>query len=646
MGADGAPAAEHVFVSYARPDRERVAAVVQALEARGLSVWWDHHLAGGAAYAREIEEALRSARAVIVAWSANSVRSDWVRDEAALGLELGRLVPVLLDDAPIPLGFGQFHTIDFARWSGRDDAGEIGHLLRAIERTGEGEAVQRIAAAAARSQRRPWPRRAVLIGGAVALPLAAVAAWQLGGRRWLGGGAAAPANSIAVLPFANLSGDAAQDYFADGLTEELIGALARLPSLQVAGRTSSFKFKGSKEDSASIGGQLGVAYLLDGSVRRAADRVRITAELVEARSGFQRWSQAYDEDAKDGLAAQSGIAEAVAQRLKGTLLGGDISALNAGGTSNAAAYDAYLQGRRVFDLGGGEDNYRTALAEFDAAVAADPNFAAAHAARARVLLTIGDQFSGPSGHAKAYGDAVAAARRAVALAPTLAEAQATLADALATAFLDFAGARRAYASAVAAGAGQSEVLSRYGVFSCDTGDFAPGLAAVQRAAVLDPLNPYVFFSLGYANFMARQYAPAIAALRQALTSSPAMGAAHARIGFSLLLQNDPKSALAEFALEPVGWLRETGQAIALRRQGDAGGAQAAFRALTTDPGNIVDYQQAQVLAQWGDAAGAFAALDAAVSARDSGLMTLKADPLMDPLRKDARFRALLSRLHL
>jgi TolB-like protein len=633
----------HIFISYARADRERIAPIVAALEARGRQVWWDSHLAGGSAFAREIETALRAADAIVVAWSQASVHSDWVRDEATVGLELERLVPIKLDDAPAPLGFGQFHTIDVSHWNGQAEAPEITQLIRAVDRTGAGE-FHRIARPP-RGARSGLARRALLIGAA-AVPAAALGAWWVAGRPGAGGGPAAPAHSIAVLPFANLSNDATQDYFADGLTEELIGALARLPSLQVAGRTSSFKFKGSKDDNATIAAKLGVAYLLEGSVRRQGDQARISAELVDAHSGFQRWSQDYDHDMKDVLATQASIAEAVAEQLKGALLGGEIAAISAGGTSSPSAYDAYLQGKRVFDLGGGEDAFRTALTQFDAAVADDPGFAAAHAARARVLLTIGDEFSGPAVHDKMYGEALAAARRAVALAPSLAEAQATLADTLETAFLDFAGARAAYAQAIATGAGQSEVLTRYGLFNCDIGQFDAGLAAANRATILDPLNPRVFASLGSSSYMSRKYPEAIAAMRQALAFSPGLNAAHERIGFAMLQQGDAAAAAAEFDLEPVGFLKQTGLAIARHRLGDAAGAEAAFRALTSDPDDIVYYQQAMVLAQWGKLDGAFAALDSAIAGHDGGVVAIKADPSLDPLRADPRFSVVLKRLGL
>ncbi len=644
----GGSVAGHVFVSYARPDRARVAVIVQAVESAGRVVWWDHDLAGGAAFAREIETALRAADAVMVVWSGASVQSDWVRDEAAVGRDLGRLVPVSLDGASPPLGFGQYHAVDLSGWNGRSGAPEIARLLHALDRAA---GTVGGAAPAALPLRRGPPRRAFLIGAGLAAPLVlAGAGWF--GLRLLPGRPVAPARSIAVLPFANLSGDPAQDYFSDGLTEEMIGALARLPALQVAGRTSSFspgQFKASRQNSAAIGAALGVAYLLDGSVRRQGEggqdqrRARRCAQRLRAR-----WSQSYDHDLKDILATQTSIAQAVAQQLKAiTLVGGEIASLAAGGTTNPTAYDTYLQGRRVFSLGGSESDYRAALASFDAAVAADPGFAAAWSARARVLLSIGDNFADPATHDRLYGEALSSARRAVALAPGLGEAQATLADTLATAVLDFAGARAAYARAMATGDGQADVLARFGLFSCDVGDIAPGLAAVRRAVVLDPLNANMFAFLARALVAARLYPDAIAAVRQALALSPGLGGAHVTIGDALFFQGDLAAAAVEYALEPIAYRRQTALAIVRRRLGDPAGAEAAYQGLLRDPDQVVAfYQQAQVLAQWGMTDQAFAALQSAVKARDSGLVYVKTDRLLEPLRTDPRFPALLLKLGL
>jgi len=644
MGLDQESAARlggHVFVSYARTDRDRVKPIVDAIEARGQTVWWDHRLAGGSTFAHEIETNLRSAKAVIVVWSNTSVTSDWVRDEAAMGRDLGRLVPIRLDDVPPPLGFGQYHSVNFSRWNGRADADEISQLIAALDADARGRNTPSGPPPATRSL--SLPRRTALIGAA-AIPIALAGFWFLGGRKLIGGGA--PEHSVAVLPFANLSNDIAQDYFSDGLTEELINALARLPSLQVAGRTSSFTFKNRKDNTTDIAAKLGVAFLVDGSVRRQADQVRISVELIDARTGFQRWAQTYDHDMSDILATQSGIAQSVAEQLKGTLLAGDISALSAGGTSTPKAYDAYLQGRKVFDQGGDESQYRAALAHFDDSIAADPKYAAAQAARARVFLTLGDEFTSQTAHDQMFDNALDAARRAVALAPALAEAQATLADTLATARLDLAGARAAYGLAMVTGGGQPDVLMRYGTFSCDIGDVGPGLEAVHRATTLDPLNPRAFATLGSALFAAGRTGESIQALRHALVLSPDYNLLHAHIGDALQRQGDLSGALAEYRRDPVGWVRHTGEAMVLHRLGDKAGASDALKALLADSNAVVFYQQTEILAQWGEIDQAFAALDAAFKARDGGLVMLKADPFLEPLHMDPRFEAAVRRLGL
>jgi TolB-like protein/Tfp pilus assembly protein PilF len=464
----------------------------------------------------------------------------------------------------------------------------------------------------------------------------------VGGR----GAAAPPAHSIAVLPLANLSGQPSEDYFSDGLSEELINALARLKPLEVVARTSAFRFKGSKAGAKEIGAKLGVAYILDGSVRRDGTLVRISTTLAEARTGFERWSQTFDRELKDILAVQSEIAQAVAEALKVRLLGADIAAFSLGGAANAEAYDAYLRGRRLFDRGGSEANYRAALAQFDTAIAADPAFSAAHAARARALMSIANQYTPPERLRATFDASLKSARRAVALTPDLAEAQATLAGVLTNANFDFAGAKAVWARAMVTGSGDADILYRYGQFSCEIGDFGPGLPAVRRATVLDPLNPRAFRALGYALFGARLYTETIAAMRQSLALSPSSEGAHAAIADALMLTGDLAGAGREYALEPLDWLRLTGQAILRRRMGDAPGAEAALKALMGDDAGVTLYQQAQVYAQWGQTDRALTALEVAYKGRDSGIVLMKADPMVDPLRREPRFIRLLGQLGL
>jgi len=640
QGGRPGPAGKRLFLSYASADRARVAPIVAALTAQGYTVWWDRQIAGGSAYAREIEAALKGCDIVLVAWSAVSVDSDWVRDEAAYGRDQRRLVPLRLDHAEPPLGFRQYQLVSFAGWKGDPEAPQVHQLLEALQtpRAGSGPAPYAAPTSLETIGRRLLDRRALIAGGAVLVPAAAGAWW------FLGRAGAAPAHSIAVLPFANLSNDPAQDYFSDGLSEELIDTLARLRPLEVVGRTSAFRFKGSKEGARQIGAKLGVSHLLDGAVRRDGATVRVSTQLVDAPTGFEQWSQSFDRDMKDILAVQSEIAQAVARALEVRLLGSDIAAFSLGGASSADAYDDYLRGRRLFDAGGSEAVYRRALARFDAAIARDPGFAGAHAARARALLVLANEYTPPAGLRAGFDAALAAARQATALAPDLAEAQAALAGVLASSGRDTAGARAAWARAMAAGSGEADILTRFGQFSCEIGDFAAGLPAARRAAVLDPLNPRVFRSLGYALFGARRWAESISAMRRALDLSPGAEGAHAAIGDALLLQGNAAGAKAEYDREPLAWLRLTGQAIALQRLGDRAGAEAALAALAADPHGATLYQQAQVLAQWRQPDRALAALAAAAKAGDPGVVLARTDPMVGPLRSDPRFAAFLAGL--
>ena len=634
--AMSSPSGLQIFFSYASVDRERVAPIVHALTEAGHTVWWDRHIAGGAAYAREIEAALEACQVVIVAWSKGSLGSDWVRDEAAFGRDRKRLLPVRLDAVEPPLGFRQYQTLDLTAFN--KDPGNPAHhaLLKALgaEGThlpGPGTARARFAAS----------RRGILAGVGGLAAVAGAGAWWTLGR-----GSAAPPHSIAVLPFANLSGDLAQDYFSDGLSEELINALARIKLLQVVARTSAFKFKGSKADSGEIGAKLGVAHLLDGSVRRGDGRVRVSAQLVDARSGFEKWSQTFDRDLKDILAVQSEIAQAVAEAMKVHLLGADVESFKAGGAGNAEAFDAYLKGRRLFDAGGDEAAYRAALSQFDSAIGLDPSYAAAHSGRARVLMKIGDQYTGPSQVRATYDAALASARRAVELAPTLPEAQATLGGLLTNALLDFKSARQAYTSAMAIGSGDADILVRVGWFNCLIGNFQTGLPAVRRATVLDPLNPRAHRALGLVLIYAHQYRDAIEAMKKALSLNPNVEGAHGAIGDALLLSGDVDRARTSYMREPLMSLRLAGLAIVARRLNQAADATKALDDLRSLSGLVTDYQQAQVYAQWGEARLAVTALEKARKSGDSGVTLMKADPLLDPVKTDPDFLKLMTDLGL
>ena len=451
---------------------------------------------------------------------------------------------------------------------------------------------------------------------------------------------AAPANSIAVLPFDNLSGDPAQAFFSDGMAEELRGALAGVGGLRVAARTSSNAFRASTEGVDKVAAKLGVAHILDGSVRRSGKVVRVSAQLIDARTGYEQWSQTYDREVSDVFAIQTEIARVVTDALKVRLLPQEARRLARGATTSVAAHDAYLRGRQQFDLSGDEATNRAALAQFDAAIAADPDYAAAHAARARTLAFLSGAFLLGDEIAAANAAALIAARRAVTLSPDSAEAQSALGYVSQTR-LDVGAARAAYDRSLVAGSGDADILIRYGTFNVYGGDLVKGIAALEKAVSLDRFNPRSWKALGQGLYTARRFADALPRQREALRLSPGISSGHAVIGDTLLMQRQAAAARAQYLGEPQVWARLTGLAIVEHRLGNRAAARAAQRQLIADNGDSALYQQVQVLAQWGDTAAALAALERAVSVRDPGVFYARRDPMLDPLRKSPRFDALL-----
>jgi TolB-like protein len=640
--ATSPPKRPRAFLSYARADQPQAARLAKALETAGLDLWWDALIEGGAVFSRQIEAALESSDAVLVLWSKTSVGSDWVLDEAARGRDLRKLVPVSLDGTEAPLGFRQYHAISLQHWNGHADADAIAQILRAVASGARHGHDERPAPGGTRIS-----RRALIAGGAAVVAGAGgVLAW-----RTLRPAPPAPtANSVAVLPFVNLSGDPEQAYFADGLSEELRATLARNANLLVMAQASSALFRERKEGDIAIASQLGVAHLLAGTVRRSGSTVRVTADLIDGSTGFSRWSDVFEKQLQDIFAVQSEIAGKVASEIAARVSPGNRSVAakaatsSAGSTTNVAAYDLYLKGRALYDSSVDEASERAALAQFDAAIALDAGYAAAHAARARSLTAIANQYGRTTELAGLYDDAIAAARRAIELAPDLADAHSTLGYTLFQGRLDARAAREPFELSRKLGGGESTVLARYAQYSARTGRKREATEAIDRALRLDPLNPLIRRAAGTIEYAARRYEAAIAHLRKALQMNPRMSQAHAAIGDALTMLGRLPEAQSEYAAEPVSDLRLAGLAIAGHRARRKAEAEAAFSELVAAEGDRVLYQQAQVLAQWGRPKEAIDRLDRAFLAGDSGLIYARNDPFLDPLRDDRRFAELLKAL--
>jgi TolB-like protein/tetratricopeptide (TPR) repeat protein len=458
---------------------------------------------------------------------------------------------------------------------------------------------------------------------------------------------APPPHSIAVLPFVNISGDKEQEYFSDGLTEELLNSLSRISELQVTARTSSFYFKGEHADLATIARKLNVAAVLEGSVRRSTHTVRVTAQLVNAVTGFHLWSQTYDRDVGDVLKVQTEIADAVTSALKVTLLGDVAARVELGGTRNPAAFDAYLRGLKASRRIHAGQDYETAISAYTEAIRLDPGYALAIAARSLALTSnAGFYEMGPAASAS-YASAQTDARRAIGLAPGLAEAHLALASVLFNETLDFARAADEYQRAMSLAPGNALVARSYARFAVFMGHTDAGIAAARRAVQLDPLNPLVYRALSSVLTFSRRYSAAIDAAQQALALDPDNPAVRAIRGLAYYGLGDYESARASCEATPTAadtagpsHYLEVCLAMTYEKLGRHADAEATLRSVRSWYGDSGGYQYAEIYAQWGDTFRALAWLDSAMRLHDTGLSGLKIDPLLDPLRKEPRFQAI------
>jgi serine/threonine-protein kinase len=445
-----------------------------------------------------------------------------------------------------------------------------------------------------------------------------------------------PPHSVAVLPFSNLSGDPKQEYFSDGMTEELINALAQIDALKVIARTSSFSFKGKDADISTIARKLNVAAVLEGSVRRSGNQVRITAQLIDAVNGFHIWSQDYDRDLTDVLALQTDIATSVAHELRARLLGNEAPKIELGGTRNAAAFDAYLRASKAYISAQNAKDSQAAIAVYTEAVREDPKYALAFAGRSNAYSSYAEEYATGAAIRDGFGNAEADARRAIALAPDLAEGYMALAHLL-DARLDFAQASEAYERAVSLAPGNVQVLRFSADFAISMGRFDTGLAAAQHAVALDPLNPRSYYLLGQGFYVARRYAEAVSALAQAISLDPEYSETYGVRGLAYYWLGDLQSARSSCESRSDYWVGQWCLAVVYDKLGRHADAQAVLSKYQSAQGDAAAYQYATIYAQWGNRAKALQWLDTAVRLRDSGLIYLKTDPLLDPLRSEQRF---------
>jgi serine/threonine-protein kinase len=625
-----------IFVSYKVEDRQRVKPLVEALQADGYSVWWDEQIGGGARWRQTLEAELTAAKSVVVVWSKRSVGPEgaFVQDEATRAQERGVYIPVTIDKVHLPLGFGETQALPLIGWRNDRSSQRYRAVLASVQRlVGEAPPTQPIASSP------KVGRRAVIAGSAATtVAIAGGAGWTL----LKNGGAAAPSSTVAVLPFANLSGDPAQAYFSDGLAEELRNALSRIAGLSVVARTSSEAVR--NDDARTAAARLGVGNIITGSVRRSSQMLRIGAQLIDGKKGLERWSQVYDRAGGDVLQIETDIAEKIAESLSIRLGATDQRRIEQGGTSNADAHDLLLKARGLRGIYDNLETLQIAIGMVDGALALDPNYADAIATKAEFLTAKTGMYSTTADeYRRGYATARQIAQHAIALAPRSPFGYAVLAG-IFEQTLHLRAAFALFQRAAALPGEDSKLLLAYSLFLSEIGRADEALDKAVRATELDPLNPLAFGNKAQIFGNSRRYTEAAKTTKKAIELSGGVRPARAYHAYCIAMAGDFAKGRQELAmiwpdlsLAPTGYV-----APFVSRDHDLGERVIANTRKIAGDGAATGY--AAIYAQIGKTNEALDQLDIAWRIRDPGLVGILVDPMYDPLRSEPRFKALVREL--
>jgi len=661
--AESSPEANYqarVFISYASRDVAVADAVVATLERHGVACWIaPRDVKAGALYAEAIVRAISDAKALVLVLSVNSVASAHVGKEVERASSKRRPVIALrIDDAPLSPALeyflGESHWVD-ARAAGMDVA--LAKLIAATgepERNAPGINPPVVAGTSAGTASAPPPKsrrnRNLLVAGlaVVAVVLYALLADRFWSAKYIVAEQSTTASksmtsdkSIAVLPFTDMSEKHDQEYFADGIAEEVLDRLAKVPGLKVVGRTSSFQFNGKSADLASVGTALGVAYLLEGSVRKDADRVRVTAQLVEARTGSQRWSDRFDSDLVDVLNVQDTIAIEIARALQ---IAVEADTVPRSSVKSPQVLEAYLRGLESENRQSRESS-EAAVADYQQALTLDPAFAPAAIGIARVESFIGAEGWLPT--RTAFERAREAAQLAQRLTPRSPEPHVWMARIHTYHDWDWAGADQELQQAFALGPRDTYGAQTACQLAAARGQWDEARQLAIEALERDPLSPDAHMFLGWNVYLhTGQLSEAEQSFRRGLRIAPKWGSGQYFLGEVLMLQGHLEAALAEFHKETVDDGRLEGSAMALfaagrKAESDSQLAQAIRRNGTSWPS-----ETARTYAFRGEKDRAFEWLDRAYELRDPDIYTFKGDPLFKNLENDPRYKAFLRKMNL
>ena len=457
-----------------------------------------------------------------------------------------------------------------------------------------------------------------------------------------------PEKSIAVLPFENLSEDKANAYFAEGMQDEILARLSKIADLKVISRTSTQRFKSASGDLREIAKQLGVANILEGSVQKAADQVRVNVQLINAINDAHLWGDIYDRKLTDIFAVESDIASKIADTLQAKLTGGEKQMIAAQPTSNLTAYDLYLKGRLLWSKRGGE-NLRQGIAFYEQAIALDPNYALAYAGLAEAYVVL--PFYTATAPSEAFPKAKIAALKALQLNDKLAEAHTGFARVLWYDF-DMLGSISEFQRAIALNPNYATAHQWYGRAPLAAlGRFDEAIAEGKRAIELDPLSPIINADLGYTMINARRYGEAIAQLRQTLEIDPTFYYAHYTLGMALQVKGDLPAAIAEYTkAQQLTDNNLRARVLLTAAKAQSGDKEAAVQMLAeleelSRNRNVRAFWRALLHLSLGNREEAVRWLEqGVVGHEDMDVNFIKVDPLLDPLRGDPRFEALVQKV--
>jgi TolB-like protein/Tfp pilus assembly protein PilF len=669
-----------VFLSYASQDAAAALTICKALRAAGIEVWFDQsELRGGDAWDASIRQQIRACALFIPVISAHTrmraegyFRLEWklaVDRSYLIAAEKAFLLPVVIDDtndrdALVP---DRFREVQWTRLPGGETSApfveRVARLISPDAAPAQHARTQPHADAAAaphapgaaadsRAPSRPASKAlwlcVVLVGLAAGYFVldrfvpskrsAQTAAATPTPQSTLIGPGAISEKSIAVLPFVNMSSDKEQEYFSDGLAEELLDLLAKTPGLHVIARTSSFSFKGKSEDIPTIAAKLRVANILEGSVRKSGNHLRVTTQLIRADTGEHVWSETYDRELKDVFKVQDEIAGAVVAALKLRLAPAQDA--SAHGTTNTEAYNQYLLGRQFWNRRT-LDGYHHAVESYGKAIALDPDYAAAYAGLAMAQRYVADA----TGDVAVFKLAQAAADKAVTLAPEQADGY-TARGYMRTVAFDWSGAEADLAKAIALNPGDSIVQRRNGELLAALGRLPEAIGSTKKAIELDPLSEPAWQTLEQYFMSQRDFAAAHEANRRALEINPESAYALNDLGTMQLLEGNAADAEATFSKVNSDAFHFADLAMAEHALGHARESQQALDQAIARFAQEAAYQISEVYAWRGERDKAFEWLDRSYRQQDGGLISIKYDPLFDGLRDDPRYRSMLRKLNL